>query len=464
MRRFLTWRRAGRVALALLVLVVMTPLIYHVVVREMDRRELDAVFAELDSKDPGWRLDDIVNAANAKLPPDDRNPFVLAAAANALLPGDYKERSKDFPKWPVTEPNLLLEVTTQAVLVAALENLRPTITAARGLADLPDEGGNVIVMPANPLFRDTGLESGLVTTQGLLRADALLLANQGHADQAVRSVRAALSTGRAMGENPSNIDQQIRAAAGATAVRAFESVVNLGEPNAGLAELQGEFLRESEAPLFRVGVLAERARFERICDVVNRGAAAVPLPTGAVDYIETKLTAALIYTHLKGDESFGLGLLTQYVETAKLPPHQRLAAIRAIRPVPRTDPRKLLTRIMIPSIESFSERTLRSQGELVAAAVGVACERHRRRFGQWPKTLTDIPRDILSAVPTDPGDGLPIKYKRLADRVVVYSVGPDGIDHGGDLNKATPVNQRDYGIRLYDVSHRRQPAPAGATP
>ncbi len=463
MRRFFTWKWLGRATLALLVVVLTTPLIYHVVVRAQGRRELDAVLAQLDRNDPGWRLDDIVRATNAKLPPDDRNPFVLATAANDLLPPNSKERSKNFPVWPAAEPNVLLDTATKARFVVVFRGMEPTIDLARGLADLPDAGGNVIVMPANPLNREMGRESDLGLMQRILRADAVLLAEDGKYDKAVRSVRAALATARALGDDPSCIGQRARVGAGVAAVRAIEGVLNLGEPGAGLAELQAELVRESEVPKFLVGMRGERACFERICAFIDSGAASDDVTAKGYHFIEARLQSLLIQTHLGSDQAFGLQLLTRYIAVAELPPYARLAALQALPSVP-LDPRKMLTRILIPYVKNFCESTLRSQGELAAVAAGIACERHRRRFGHWPATLADIPKDILAAVPTDPGDGKPLKYKRLADRIVVYSVGPDGIDHGGDLSESRPQDQRDYGIRLYDVPHRRQPAPPAPDP
>jgi hypothetical protein len=40
---------------------------------------------------------------------------------------------------------------------------------------------------------------------------------------------------------------------------------------------------------------------------------------------------------------------------------------------------------------------------------------------------------------------------------VIYSVGDDGVDHGGDLD--SPLQKgKDRGLRLWDVAKRRQPA------
>ena len=60
----------------------------------------------------------------------------------------------------------------------------------------------------------------------------------------------------------------------------------------------------------------------------------------------------------------------------------------------------------------------------------------------------------------DPYDGAQLRYRRLADRVVVYSVGLDGQDNGGNIGKVPNVPGTDLGFRLWDVKYRRRPAPA----
>jgi hypothetical protein len=68
-------------------------------------------------------------------------------------------------------------------------------------------------------------------------------------------------------------------------------------------------------------------------------------------------------------------------------------------------------------------------------------------------------------VPTDPFDGRPLRYRRLADGVVVYSVGDDRADDGGTLaDDFPPPAGTDLGVRLWDVPHRRQPPPGEAPP
>jgi hypothetical protein len=91
-------------------------------------------------------------------------------------------------------------------------------------------------------------------------------------------------------------------------------------------------------------------------------------------------------------------------------------------------------------------------------AVAAALERHRRRHGRWPDSLAALVPDLLPAVPSDPFDSQPLRYRRLADGVVVYSVWIDRTDDGGKLADAFPSPAGSgLGVRLWDVPHRRQP-------
>jgi hypothetical protein len=61
----------------------------------------------------------------------------------------------------------------------------------------------------------------------------------------------------------------------------------------------------------------------------------------------------------------------------------------------------------------------------------VAVERWRLAKGALPDALGDLVPAHLDAIPTDPFDGKPFRYKRLAKGYVVYSVGENETDDGG---------------------------------
>jgi hypothetical protein len=71
----------------------------------------------------------------------------------------------------------------------------------------------------------------------------------------------------------------------------------------------------------------------------------------------------------------------------------------------------------------------------------------------------------VSGVPADPWDGRPLRYRRLPDGAVVYSVGADGVDNGGHFDRKEPLAEgNDLGFRLWDVKSRRQPPPEPKPP
>jgi hypothetical protein len=80
----------------------------------------------------------------------------------------------------------------------------------------------------------------------------------------------------------------------------------------------------------------------------------------------------------------------------------------------------------------------------------VAVQRHRLRHGQPPESLNAVDSALLgpASEPPDPFDGQPLRYKIEESRVLVYSVGPDGKDDGGNVDGSTPPQPRDVGYAL----------------
>ena len=63
----------------------------------------------------------------------------------------------------------------------------------------------------------------------------------------------------------------------------------------------------------------------------------------------------------------------------------------------------------------------------------IALKRFQLLHGQWPENLGELVPQFLSAVPIDPLDGNPLRYRPNVDGTfLLYSVGEDGKDDGGD--------------------------------
>lgn len=88
---------------------------------------------------------------------------------------------------------------------------------------------------------------------------------------------------------------------------------------------------------------------------------------------------------------------------------------------------------LLPSLSKAMERSATAVAELRAAQTGLAVERYRLGNGQrLPDSLPQLVPQYLVAVPADPFDGEPLRYKRSSPKgFVTYSVGPNRQDDGG---------------------------------
>src|SRR5262249_16174884 len=115
--------------------------------------------------------------------------------------------------------------------------------------------------------------------------------------------------------------------------------------------------------------------------------------------------------------------LTRFVEVAQAPSQEQLARMREWEEVRAAAPdsaRNYLFHALL-----MTRACLRHQAATRTAAVALGVERYRQRTGAWPETLAALVPGLLHEIPTDPYDGAPLRYRRLADGVVIYAVGSD---------------------------------------
>src|SRR5262249_28063626 len=71
----------------------------------------------------------------------------------------------------------------------------------------------------------------------------------------------------------------------------------------------------------------------------------------------------------------------------------------------------------------------------------IALKRFQLRHGSYPLDLNTLAPEFLSSVPHDPVDGQRLRYRLNQDGTfLLYSVGEDGEDNGGDPSPATHSN------------------------
>ncbi len=167
---------------------------------------------------------------------------------------------------------------------------------------------------------------------------------------------------------------------------------------------------------------------------------------------------------LKSEQAEVLRRNTQLVEAAKLPVEQQGARFRQIgTALPRS-----LASWFFPRVAPVLASDQLMHAQLRSTLTALAVERYRSTHGDWPTGLTALVPEYLVDVPLDPYDGQPLRYSRLTDGVVIYSVGPDGTDNGGKLDRKVPSRPgTDCGMRLWNPAKRRQlppQAPSNTSP
>jgi hypothetical protein len=443
-------------------------------------RDVREAEAEADRLEPdGWRLEEI--EAHRKLIPDEDNAALVVMAMKAKLPNPWPP-PRPQPAVPADDDAIMLPAAGKQVFVEdefsqlppevqlneallgdlrdALEKAKDALVVARKLPALrigrfpiqytKDYGSTIV-----------GSQQGARDAARLMQHEAVLVAQEGKPDEALEAARGILVAARSVGDEPLMISMLIRIASTAVAVQTLERLLAQGEPSAAELKRMQELLEaEAAEPLLLYAARGERAGSHQLMVALKSGDAKLSGIGGG----DMAGAGALAPVMARASHATMLRWTTEFVEIAKLPPEEQAEPMQALeQKVKRAKAQyqydALLATLLMPALIKVGEASRRVQAHLRCAIVGVAAERYRRDHGQWPAKIGELAPDYLKAVPTDPYDGQPLRYKRLEDGAVVYSVGPDKQDDGGARNRHNALAKGiDYPFRLWDVNKRRQPA------
>jgi hypothetical protein len=413
---------------ALIVLTVST-LTAAVGRRQADRvgqRHLNSVTHKLDEEEPGWRMEDIEADRRTRTPPPEQNGALVVLAAAAKIPADWSVQWRGYALWQCTspEPNLPPPEHIEQLKAAAAR-----VTEARALAHTlrsHPTGHYPVTFPADRFsLVHRHLWDATNVTELLEFEAALAVTAEGDPDRAVRSAHSALNVARSIGDEPSIGAQLTRSSCRSRSARIVGQTLAWGTPTGGLAELQAALLADAEEPLLLNTMRGHRASMHQLFDGLEARRFEYREIYTSVGLKEPPLgKPAMFHAYrplLPGDHAEALRRLTEGVAVAKLPPHEQLAAARALpNRLDRDDFRHSLTNRFVPSVRSIATTMLISRAELVTAAVGIAAERFRLANGRWPESLAEIPLSIIPVLPVSPFDGTPLRYRSWHDRVVIY--------------------------------------------
>ncbi|MBP7051547.1 MAG: hypothetical protein KBE65_11075 [Phycisphaerae bacterium] len=98
--------------------------------------------------------------------------------------------------------------------------------------------------------------------------------------------------------------------------------------------------------------------------------------------------------------------------------------------------RYALVYTLLPAERRVSELTFQRRADYEALLTVIAAKRYCLEKGSYPPDLETLVRDAyLREVPMDPYSGAPLVYRRTTDGFILYSVGRDFIDNGGEPSR-----------------------------
>jgi hypothetical protein len=438
-------------------LVVLAPLgllvMFYLHHDEVARMRLEQAIARVDQHDPGWRFEEL-EAKRAVIP--DAENSALRVLAILKLPGQtdhdgFSEAMKAVSELP---PERQLTAEQTAALAAELKRSEPALTLARSLVNLPR--GRFPMKYGKHGVPDNTRAYESYNIVELLGRDALLRAQRGDADGAIASCRALINAGRAIGDEPILGAQLARGNIHSLAARRVERVLAQGQPSApALESLQAIVEDEARYPVLLTAWRAMRAGDDSVLEAAQSGDSFAEF----LGYRELSDVALPFSGYsLRAERARVLEQNGDLVAAAKLPDGARYTQFVQLA----STPAKSFVRAWAWFAAQIPARQHECQAELRSLLVALAVERYRQTHGHWPASMSALAPDLLTASPTDPFDGKPLRYRRLADGVVIYSVGPDGKDNGGNLDRGyRAAAGKDVGVRLWDVNKRRQPPSTG---
>ncbi len=108
------------------------------------------------------------------------------------------------------------------------------------------------------------------------------------------------------------------------------------------------------------------------------------------------------------------------------------------------------SRILLPTLSRAMKLDFQTRAMRRMSAVALAIRLYEIDNGSRPAKLADLVPKYLPAIPDDPFDnpGRPLRYLPKAQRPILYSIGSNGIDQGGQY-AGDPDDSPDYGD--YDI-------------
>lgn len=259
----------------------------------------------------------------------------------------------------------------------------------------------------------------------LLKLESEIRARQGDARAAAESVRAIFAAARTFERQSFLVSQLIQIEMNDVACERIERLLPAADfSEEDLIQFDRRLAAIDEPAAFRRTLLGERAMYIHV--FANPSCLGTEAPHGW----------SLLR---KADETTYLMLAAKQIAAARSNTLPLRDAIRQTQDevtsylkTPRAAWRFPITHKLMPDLNPIVDSVCRAQARHAATRSAIAIERFRRKAAAAPKTLDELTPEFLDQPPIDPFNGALLRYHSGAAGYKVYSIGPDGIDQGGE--------------------------------
>jgi hypothetical protein len=387
--------------------------------------------------------------------PDPENGALVLTQAFALVRNFPDARSNEVAKLKNPARTNVWTPTTHELVAAYVQTNAPALARVREALLLSRFRYPVDFSygPETPLPHLTKLRE----MAGIAALAAALDAEEGRADQWPDQVELQLKLAGTLDGEPCLISHLVRNRIIGMAVRATERSLNNASPGAEACQrLQAAFARASQTNSLPLALAGERAKMiplfrmswqEIQSDSEDEGQESKPHEPHR--YSGKPWFPLWLTGYFERDLNFFLQYWDKSISLSALPPPANLTLTNYLESAVAAAQRRwdLMSGFYLLGLSKVIVSEASTQAGMRLATTALAIERFRRERGRLPGELKELTPQFLDAVPTDPFDGAPLRYRLLDRGYIIYSVDADGHDDGGreppEIKKSSDTNSYD---------------------
>jgi hypothetical protein len=373
--------------------------------------------------------------------PDNENAALVATQAFALLRDFTDSRSNDLRNFqipprgqPLTSDQKELLTKYVGMNSTALIKMREALKLPKSRYPVDFRLGVEFQIPHLAPLKQLGK---IAVFEGLLELES------GHTTAADTSIKTILETGRTLDDEPETTSWLIRKNLIDRAVKLLERRLNLSTGTGSeLASLALDFTLAEKTNLLTRTLIADRARaipYFRLtwAQMKRMSEASGDTDTSNLPASDHQPMLFWISGSADRDLRFYLDVMETNIAIISLLPPRSYAILAKDDLVEIERHHYKISSMFLPELSGSVDLDAAYLAGCRLAQTALAIERSRLSENRWPESLDELVPEFISAVPMDPFDGHPLRYRRLTKGYLVYSVAPDHQDNGGRERPAT---------------------------